>query len=546
MRRIRWMGIIGVSGIAMIGAGGCGNNTQAVQAQGASPKPTAVETTHPERRDVSRPITLPADIQAMEETTLYAKVPGYLDSILVDKGDRVKAGQLVATIRAPELAAESAQAQQTWRSTLESAKAFSASERKTEEENGRSRIAVEKVREDYAQSIPAIERAKALLRQAEAEERRSRASRVQAEAALDESKTQVDRATADLEAARSDQKLADLTYGRYRGIYEKDSKLIARQMVDEAESRAEGARSKVEAARKQLESARAKVRSSQALVNVAQQQIEEAAAGVAAAKQSVALAESQRRSLNRQLEMAQRDVGIGLRQKEATSAQARQYGFQASAQHSAAGRLALIADYARITAPFSGIVVKRFVDRGAFIQTASTSQNAAPIVVIANMDSVRIYIHVPESEERLVRPGTPVTLTAASDTGEPIKARVTRISSSLDLKSRTLLAEADLPNPGHKLIPGGYVTAKVALEKHPGVIALPASAVGSEKAGKFVFIVDKGKARRVTVTTGFDDGAFVEIQDGLKGNEEVVVTGRDNLAPGAPVTTAPWVAGKPK
>lgn len=66
-------------------------------------------------------------------------------------------------------------------------------------------------------------------------------------------------------------------------------------------------------------------------------------------------------------------------------------------------------------------------------------------------------------------------------------------------------------------------------------------AAGVEKAGKFVFVVENGKAKRVPVTTGFDDGAFTEITEGLLGSELVVVTGRDTLTPNASVTTSQWL-----
>jgi RND family efflux transporter MFP subunit len=135
-------------------------------------------------------------------------------------------------------------------------------------------------------------------------------------------------------------------------------------------------------------------------------------------------------------------------------------------------------------------------------------------------------------------------LTSSSNPDDPLKAKVSRTSGSLDPKSRTLLAEIDLPNKSGLLLPGAYFIGKIELEHHPNVISIPSTAVGVEKAGKFVFVVAGGKAKRVPVTTGFDNGAFTEITDGLKGDKEVVVTGRDNLTAGAPVTTTAWVPKK--
>lgn len=209
------------------------------------------------------------------------------------------------------------------------------------------------------------------------------------------------------------------------------------------------------------------------------------------------------------------------------------------------GRESILADYTRLRAPFAGIVTKRLADPGAFIQTAATSQNAAAIVEIADIDTMRVYVHVPESEARFVRVGTPVELSAGTIGDEVIHAKVARTSASLDTKSRTLLAEIDVPNRSRAILPGAYLSARIELERHPHAISLPSAAVGVEKAGKFVITIVDGKAKRVPITTGFDNGRVAEIKEGLKGGEEVVVTGRDALSPGSPVTTSAWVPKKP-
>jgi len=186
------------------------------------------------------------------------------------------------------------------------------------------------------------------------------------------------------------------------------------------------------------------------------------------------------------------------------------------------------------------VITKRFVDRGAFIQTASASQNAAPIATVANLDEVRLYLNVPETQAQYVRIGAPVSITTTAAPDTAIKGRVTRTAASLDAKSRTMLAEVDLPNPDGKILAGTYATGRVVMETHRGVVSIPSDAVGVEKTGKFVFVVQNGKAKRVPVVTGFNDGAYTEITDGLHGGEEVVVTGRDAVTPNAPLNTTQW------
>ena len=144
------------------------------------------------------------------------------------------------------------------------------------------------------------------------------------------------------------------------------------------------------------------------------------------------------------------------------------------------------------------------------------------------------------------RPQSRRKITLASQPDTPLTGRVARTAAALDPKTHTLLTEVELPNRSGHLLTGTYATVKVVLETHPGVVSVPTQAVGSEKAGKFVFVVENGKAKRVGVTVGFDDGTYTEIQDGLHGSEQVVVTGRDALSPHISVQTAPWTPAAKK
>src|SRR5882724_6333145 len=187
-----------IPGIAIL-LSGCQNESgipmSAAQAQAAQ-KTVEVQSTTPQRKDVWRRITLPGDVVPLQEATLYAKVPGYLDKILVDKGDHVKAGQILALIRAPEIALDSQQAQKTFLSASQGAEMSLSMSRKAAEELKRSRTNAEKVKLDYAQSPISVAKAKAQLRQAQGGQQKAEELKAQAEASLEESKAQVDKASA--------------------------------------------------------------------------------------------------------------------------------------------------------------------------------------------------------------------------------------------------------------------------------------------------------------------------------------------------------------
>jgi len=197
-------------------------------------------------------------------------------------------------------------------------------------------------------------------------------------------------------------------------------------------------------------------------------------------------------------------------------------------------------NFARIIAPFSGIITRRFVDPGAFIPAAtsgSAAQNAA-IVTLSDFNRVRLQVAVPEIEASLVAAGQPVKLTVEGLPNRTFEAAVTRFSYALDEASKTMLAEIELPNQKLELRPGMYATVKIGIERKEDALLLPTDALLSEKAGASVFILSDGKARKTKVQTGFNDGTNVEIAKGVSPEHQVILPGKQTLNDGQPVTVS--------
>jgi membrane fusion protein (multidrug efflux system) len=193
--------------------------------------------------------------------------------------------------------------------------------------------------------------------------------------------------------------------------------------------------------------------------------------------------------------------------------------------------------YAKVTAPFAGVVTARFVDSGAFIPSAtsgSAAQNAA-IVTIADFNTVRAQVAVPESEASLVQVGQPVKLSVEGLAGRTFDSKVARLSYALEEATRTMLVEADLPNADLMLRPGMYATIRIGVEKHQDALLIPVEALVMEKANAFAFLADGAKAKKLPIKTGFNDGTRVEVLSGLTGNENVIVVGKLTLVDGAAV-----------
>jgi len=194
-------------------------------------------------------------------------------------------------------------------------------------------------------------------------------------------------------------------------------------------------------------------------------------------------------------------------------------------------------NYARIVAPFSGMITRRMVDPGAFIPAAtsgSTAQNAA-IVTLTDFNQVRLQVAVPEVEASLIATDQPVKLTVDGLPGRSFEGKVTRFAYALDEASKTMLVEIELPNPKLELRPGMYAIVKIGIERKEDALLIPVDALVTEKAGASVFLLAENKAKKNRVQTGFNDGTQVEIASGLQPNQQVILVGKRTLSDGQPV-----------
>jgi RND family efflux transporter MFP subunit len=239
--------------------------------------------------------------------------------------------------------------------------------------------------------------------------------------------------------------------------------------------------------------------------------------------------------LGAKIEMARAQVESARAKME--TPRAKQTGAKARLEQAGANvaRLTTLMGYARIEAPFDGVVTERYVDPGAMIQTAASSRQAAPIVTVMNVEKVRIYVDVPDGEAVYVREGNPTTLTVRELPGREFKGTVARFTTALDPGTRTMRVEINVPNPNHTLRAGMYGNVALSLDTRRNVLVLPARCLITEKQKKSVLVVEGGMVKKAEVTTGADDGSHVEILSGLKGKEDVIIRG-SGVSPGMAVT----------
>jgi len=320
-----------------------------------APPATNVETVRLKKGEIVRRVTLPGNVMAYQEATLYAKVAGYLKMIAVDKGDNVKTGDVLAEIEAPEM-------------------------------------------------------------------------------------------VADLVKEKAEAEAAAMDFRRVSEAQRKASDLVTPQTMDTAKAKADVARAGVQ-------------------------------------------------------------------------------------------RIETLLDYAKITAPFAGVITKRWADRGALIPAATSSSAAKSAAVVTLMDfsTVRVDVAVPDTEAPLVKKDLPVKVTVDELPGRNFDGTITRFAYALDESTKTMATEIEIANPDLALRPGMWANVQIDLQKKTDAQLLPAEALVTEKNKTSVFVARDGKAQKVPIKTGFDDGINVEVTGGLTPKDAVILAGKQAVTDGQPV-----------
>lgn len=181
-----------------------------------------------------------------------------------------------------------------------------------------------------------------------------------------------------------------------------------------------------------------------------------------------------------------------------------------------------------LTAPFDGMIRERLAGVGDYVTVGS------PVVVLVRIHPLRLRLEVPEREAADVSTGQPVQLTVEG-TREVHTGRVARISPAIREESRTLLVEAEVPNPSGELRPGAFAKAEIVTRSGEPAVLVPVASVVSFAGIEKVLAVEDGKAVEKRVRTGRRAGERVEILEGAAAGDTVVLE-PGNLVGGQPVT----------
>jgi RND family efflux transporter MFP subunit len=191
--------------------------------------------------------------------------------------------------------------------------------------------------------------------------------------------------------------------------------------------------------------------------------------------------------------------------------------------------------YTRITAPFAGVITKRYADRGSLIQagTASNTQ-AMPLVRVSDNALLRLDFPVSVDYVRGIRLDAPLSASVDSLGGRVFTGKIKRFSNKVDDSTRTMVVEMEVPNPSLELVPGMYATVTLKIEDRPHALAIPIEAVPS--GGKRVLVVNSAhRLEERGVILGLETPARYEVLRGLNEGDLVMIGNPAQLAPGQKV-----------
>lgn len=383
---------LSVSGILI---SSCGRSNQVEAAKVDPPKASTVAVAKVEPADLARQVVLPAEFKPFQKIDVHSKVAGYVQKMLVDVGDHVRQGQLLAVLEIPEMQDD-------------------------------------------------LTRAAAAMRRSDAE---------------------LSRARDELQRAESAHSVAHLSYSRLAGVMKTRPDLVAQQEID-----------------------------------VAQGSDRESEAQVSAAKAALAAAEQQV-----QVTKADQD------------------------------RIQTLYAYARITAPFTGVITKRYADTGSMIQAGTASQTQAmPVVELSENGLLRLVIYVPESAVPHIHLNSQVEVRVPT-LKKSFPGKVARFADSVQLSTRTMETEVDVPNPSMVLVPGMYAEVVLTLEKRNEVLSVPVQAVTGKTDPTVMVVNTQNQLEDRHIQLGLETPDRVEVTAGLKRGEMVVMGSRSQFKTGQQV-----------
>lgn len=199
-------------------------------------------------------------------------------------------------------------------------------------------------------------------------------------------------------------------------------------------------------------------------------------------------------------------------------------------------RLQTMKAYTQITAPFDGVITKRYADPGALIQagTASDTQSM-PLVRVSDNYRLRLDFPVSVTYVKDVQQGDTVQVRVDSLGGKILTGAIRRSTHQLNSDTRTMTTEIEVPNPDLELVPGMYATVVLKVERRPGALTIPTEAIAAGNRTTVYVVNGHQEIEERAVTLGLETPTRYEVSSGLSEGDVVMIGSRSRVRPGQKV-----------
>ena len=187
--------------------------------------------------------------------------------------------------------------------------------------------------------------------------------------------------------------------------------------------------------------------------------------------------------------------------------------------------------YAHVTAPFSGFITKRYLDPGALVTASTTS-----LFTLMDLGAMKVTVNVLEKDIPRIKEGKQAQVTVDAYPGREFTGVVARYSEAVDLSTRTMGVEVDIPNRDRLLKPGMFARVTIHVDEHHNALTVPTQALFSDDRGTYVFIAVNDTAKRLAVRVGAEQNNRTEILTGLTGSEDIITVGQQFVKADGPVS----------
>ncbi len=200
-------------------------------------------------------------------------------------------------------------------------------------------------------------------------------------------------------------------------------------------------------------------------------------------------------------------------------------------------RVSALRDYTKVVAPLDGVIVWRYADTGALIQSGTSSDvQSLPIVKLAESGLLRLRMPVPEDAIKYVHPGEEMQIWVGA-IGRSFTGKVVRFTRNVNLETRTMETEVDVENKNLSIDPGMYANTQLQLAHAENVLTLPVGAIVTQGGQQVVYLLDSQNRVRIRpVRVGLQGSLLAEIQGGLSAGDRVILSGQDGYHEGEQVS----------